>query len=65
MIQAGKSDHATVAERLKDVDKVQDVLKQAARQAILEHKRAGRKIAVWRDNRVVWEEPTIPEEKAE
>ncbi len=53
--------HQAVAERLKDVDKVQQVLKQAAQQAILEHQRSGRKIVVWRDNRVVWEDPASPE----
>lgn len=52
--------HQAVAERLNDVDKIQQVLKQAAQQAILEHQRAGRKIVVWRDNRVVWEDPASP-----
>jgi hypothetical protein len=65
MIPTDKNDHATVAERLKDVKKVQVVLKQAARQAILEHERAGQKVAVWRDGQVVWDEPTTGEEKAE
>ena len=46
MIPTNKTDHATIAERLGDVEKVQVVLKQAARQAILEHERAGQKVAV-------------------
>ncbi|NLY00512.1 MAG: hypothetical protein GXY83_30825 [Rhodopirellula sp.] len=65
MIPTDKNDHATVAERLKDVEKVQVVLKKAARQAILEHERAGHKVAVWRDGQVVWDEPTTGEKKAE
>ncbi len=52
--------HDAVAERLSDVAKVQEVLKQAAHQAVVEHQRAGRKIVVWRDNRVVWEDPASP-----
>jgi hypothetical protein len=65
MIPTDKNDHATVAERLKDLEKVQVVLKRAARQAILEHERAGQKVAVWRDGQVVWDEPTIGDKKAE
>jgi hypothetical protein len=55
-------DHDAVAQRLSDVDKVQEVLKQAARQAVVEHQRAGQKIAIWRDNQVVWEEPAAEQE---
>ena len=65
MIPSDKNDHATVAERLKDLEKVQVVLKQAARQAILEHECAGRKVAVWRDGQIVWDEPATGEKKAE
>jgi hypothetical protein len=65
MIQINKNDHAAVAQRLNDLDKVQEVLKQAAHQAIVEHERAGQKIAVWRDGEVVWEEPTVEKEKAQ
>ena len=64
MIPTAKNDHATVAMRLSDLDKVQEVLKQAAHQAIVEHERSGHKIAVWRDGEVVWEEATIEKEKA-
>ena len=46
-----------ISERLRDVRGVQAALKKAARQAVQEHARAGRPIAVWRDNRVVWETP--------
>ncbi len=63
MIRDNTNDHDAVAQRLSDVDKVQEVLKQAAHQAVVEHQRAGQKIAVWRDNQVVWEEPTADQEK--
>ena len=61
MIPTNKNDHATIAQRLNDLDKVQEVLKQAAHQAIAEHRRAGQKIAVWRNGEVVWEEPAAGE----
>ena len=57
MIRNNTNDHDSVAQRLSDVEKVQEVLKQAAHQAVVEHQRAGQKIAVWRDGEVVWEEP--------
>jgi len=61
MTHDNANDHDTVARRLGDVEKVQDVLKQAASQAIAQHQRAGQKIAVWRDGQVVWEEPAAGE----
>jgi len=61
MIRDNANDHEAVAQRLGDVNKVQEVLKQAARQAVVEHQRAGQKIVVWRDNQVVWEEPAAGE----
>jgi hypothetical protein len=62
MIRDNANDHDAVARRLSDVGKVQEVLKQAARQAVVEHQRAGQKIAVWRDNQVVWEDPGAEQE---
>ena len=59
MSQQSHDDPAAVAERIRDASKVQDVLKRAARDAVLDHARAGRKIAIWRDNRVVWELPQV------
>lgn len=61
MIRGNANDHEVIAQRLGDVNKVQEVLKQAARQAVVEHQRAGQKIVVWRDNQVVWEEPAAGE----
>lgn len=58
-------DHEEVTRRLKDSAGVQAALKQAARDAVQEHARAGQKIVVWRDNQVVWEEPNAQETPAE
>ena len=55
--------HRQIAERLSDVQRVQAALKEAARRALAEHTRAGRPIAVWRENRVVWETPRQPEDQ--
>ena len=53
--QNGEEQHRQIAERLSDVERIQAVLKEAAQRAVEEHTRAGRPIAVWRKNRVVWE----------
>lgn len=58
-------DHATIAERWRNTAGVQAALKQAARDAVQEHARAGQKIVVWRDNQVVWEEPNAQETPSE
>ena len=55
MTQRCQNDHMAIAERLKDVAKIEAVLTEAVRQAVLEHARAGRSIPVWRNNQVVWE----------
>ena len=52
----------SLVDRLQDVGLIQRALTRAVREALLDHKRAGNPIAVWRDNRVVWIEPQdIPE----
>ena len=53
--QNDEEQHRQIAERLSDVERVQAVLKTAAQRAVQEHTRAGRPIAVWRGNQVVWE----------
>jgi hypothetical protein len=55
MKQRHQNDRAAIAERLKDLAKIEAVLTEAVRQAVLEHARAGRPIPVWRNNQVVWE----------
>lgn len=53
---------ATPAERVHDLPRILRALQQAVREALLDHKRAGNPVAVWRDGRVVWIPPEeIPE----
>ena len=44
----------TPAERVQDVKLITRALRQAVREALLDHKRAGNPVAVWRNERVVW-----------
>lgn len=59
-----RADHATIAERLGDVAQIEEALKRAGRQAVLEHARGGRRIPVWRNNQVVWEKQNVDGGKA-
>ena len=53
----------TPAERVDDMPRILAAMRQAVREALLQHKRAGNPVAVWRDGQVVWVPPTeIPEE---
>lgn len=45
--------HSTLAEILDDTDEVTRRARQAVRDALREHKRAGNPIAIWRDGKVV------------
>jgi len=40
-----------------DGDAIDDALNQAALDAVLEHKKAGRPLAVWQDDKTVWVRP--------
>lgn len=62
MIQASRTTHAEIARRLADTAGVQKALKRAALEAIRDHAQSGHKIVVWRNNQIVWEEPTLPSE---
>lgn len=42
------------ADRVEDVPRILRAMTEAAREAILRHKRLGNPIATWRDGRVVW-----------
>jgi hypothetical protein len=64
MTEETKSERVTVAERLKDVAGVEQALTRAEKQAVAEHARAGHKIPIWRDNKVVWETPEVPQTAA-
>ena len=49
-------------ERVEDVPRIMAAMQRAVREALLEHKRLGNPIAVWREGRVVWLQPDeIPE----
>jgi hypothetical protein len=47
-------DDRTAAERVHDVLAILVAMRQAVREALLDHHRAGNSIAVWRDEQVVW-----------
>jgi hypothetical protein len=47
----------TPAERVEDMPRIQEAMRQAVREALLDHKRAGNPVAVWRDGQVVWIQP--------
>ena len=44
----------TPAERINDHSRILDALRQAVREALLNHKRAGNPVAVWQNDGVVW-----------
>lgn len=45
------------AERINDHSRILDALRQAVREALLNHKRAGNPVAVWQNERVEWIQP--------
>ena len=51
------ADRRSPAERVEDVPSILRALRQAVREALLDHKRAGNPVAVWRDGRVAWIQP--------
>lgn len=55
MIQPSQNDHDTIAERLKDLAKLEAILNEVGYQVALEHARRGDPMPVWRNNEVVWE----------
>jgi hypothetical protein len=48
--------HAEIANKLLDTDRLKESLKKAAREAVLDHARAGEPIVVWRDQKIVTED---------
>jgi hypothetical protein len=42
---------------LEDTDRIEGVLRRAVQDALLDHKRAGNPVAVWREGRVAWVGP--------
>ena len=47
----------TPAERVEDIPRILEAMRQAVREALLRHKQAGNPVAVWQDGRVVWIQP--------
>lgn len=47
-------DRRPPSERIHDVDAMTKALRKAVRLALLQHKRAGNPVAVWRDGAVAW-----------
>jgi len=57
------TDRRPPADRVEDVASILRAMRQAVREALLDHKRTGDPVVVWRDERVVWIEPQdIPTE---
>ncbi|MDY7000392.1 MAG: hypothetical protein SVS15_01255 [Thermodesulfobacteriota bacterium] len=52
-----KTRKKTISEVFAEGTPIDEAIKEAVRQAVLEHKRAGRSLPVWRDNKVVWIPP--------
>jgi hypothetical protein len=42
------------AERVHDIPRILRALRQAVRDALLDHKRTGNPVAIWRNGQVVW-----------
>ncbi len=62
------SDASDIEALFEDGRAIDAALAKAVREAVLEHKRAGNPIAVWKDGRVVWipaEEITVDDEPTE
>ena len=47
----------TANERINDLPRILEAMKQAVREALLRHKQAGNPVAAWRDGHVVWIQP--------
>jgi hypothetical protein len=45
------------SQRVEDIPRILEAMRQGIREALLRHKRAGNPVAVWRDERVVWIQP--------
>ena len=46
-----------IGQLLDDREGMDRALARAVRQAVLQHKRAGNPVAIWRDGKVVWVNP--------
>jgi hypothetical protein len=56
----------TPADRVEDLPRILNAMREAVREALWRHKRLGNPVAVWREGRVVWLQPEeIPTEIVE
>lgn len=56
MTSANKPERSP-AERTNDLPRILDAITLAVREALVQHKRAGNPVAIWRDGKVVWLPP--------
>lgn len=54
----------TIDEIFAEGTPIDEALKKAVREAVLQHKRAGNPIVVWRDGKTVWLQPDEIDEAA-
>ena len=54
---SGPHSNLTPAERVHDVARILEALRLAVEEALLDHKRAGNPVAIWKDGRVEWVKP--------
>ena len=60
MVSPSNDSGPSPLERVEDVPRILAAMRQAVREALLEHKRLGNPIVVWREGRVVWLQPDEP-----
>jgi len=65
MIRNNNGQSVDIGQRLNDIGGIQHALRRAARKAVEEHAKSGRKIVVWRQDQMVWEVPTIVSENVQ
>jgi hypothetical protein len=56
MTELADADRA-LNERVGNVPRILEAMNQAVREALLDHKRAGNPVAIWRNEQVVWIQP--------
>jgi len=65
MIRNNNGQSVDIGQRLNDLGGIQHALRRAARKAVEEHAKSGRKIVVWRQDQMVWEVPTLVSENVQ
>lgn len=56
-MKAPKRPNPAPAERVEDIDRILHEMAEAVKEALLDHKRAGNPVCVWRNDRVEWIKP--------